>query len=285
MGAIFESAKIPTKYSLVHGVLRKLGATLRTHEDSIFLNQFLINFLGPLFYDLILPATITIPSIQDSSSISENIHLSSVLKFCCFVYLDTIEYDGTEDIFEAMAFVDRFEVCELQEHCLSHLTHFMERRGNVCSPLDRRFRGNHKRLCDQALMFIGGRMPFYFNEAELDLLPSVVLETVLDYNYLDWSEFELTERVISWLRSRWGAARRSSKRNCFSATQFLLLIAGILLCSNTVTRITVVHRVELTSWSMLWTTAHTLQCSFGNATQCFNWTLSIFYIVLYCKDL
>lgn len=246
---------IPAKYSSI------VSQLLASCEQSPFATQFLNNLMGPVFYELTMMA---MPSedlqSQKSSDGGENevassqVHLNTIVKFLCFVYMESaLQYESTEDVFETLTFCDQFEVAELQEYCTASLKSVAEnihRRGVS----QNRLLG--KRICDYLVLFLGGRIPFYFNEAELTLLHSVLIETLLDLCYARRSEFDMAQEGILWVQrklmipqskpidsailhplvmvanNRLGPVAK--KKNCHIAP-LLILVNLLVICSGGVT--------------------------------------------------
>lgn len=201
MGAFLGiSAGTPDKSSrrIVSQLLASCGAG--GGQPPPFAAKFVYNLMGPIFYELTMMA---MPSDTDAAGNAEvGFRLDTFLKFLCFVYLESaLQYEATEDVFDTLAFCDRFEVAELQEFCSESL-HSLAKEGKGTVAVSGKDRLVGKRLCDCILLFLGGRIPFYFNEEELTLLHSVLIETILDVTYAERSEFDLAESGIVWLQRK-----------------------------------------------------------------------------------
>lgn len=203
---------IPTKYSqIVSQLLAGCG------DPTPFAAKFVYNLMGPIFYELTMMAMLPsdhvaggLTSTEEDSGVA-GIKVDSILKFLCFLYLESaVQYEATEDVFDTLAFCDRYEVTELQEYCAMSLKSLTEhnrlllvsRGGQGMNESSQKDRMLGKRLCDCVLLFLGGRIPFYFNEEELTLLHSVLIETILDVTYANRSEFDLAESGIRWLQRK-----------------------------------------------------------------------------------
>lgn len=215
---------------------RAMSQMLAICEKSPFAAQFIYNLMGPVFFELM-----TMMAIQSSDNVQvtaaaavvaqqnreEGLKLSTVLKFLCFVYLESaLQYESTEDFFETLAFCcDQLEVVELQEYCSRSLTECCDKTKSV----SRAQRPLRKRICDYLVLFLGGRIPFYLNEKELTLLQSVLIETALDVFCGQQSEFDLTENGIKWMQEKVlkSAPKSQSKNKCnIVVINFLLILLG-----------------------------------------------------------
>lgn len=218
MGALLglSAPKTPAKYSSI------VAQLLASCEQSPFAAQFVYNLMGPIFYELTMMALPSEDQLQNQitkaaaaaagtiststgveSGISPDltgVNLATIVKFLCFVYMEsTLQYESTEDVFETLTFCDQFEVAELQEYCTSSLASLAE---NVHRRGTQRNRLLGKRICDYLVLFLGGRIPFYFDEAELTLLHSVLIETLLDLCYAERSEFDIAQEGVLWVQRR-----------------------------------------------------------------------------------
>lgn len=171
-------------------------------EKSPFAAQFVNNLMGPIFYELTMMALSSEEQQQlPSTSDQDGIRLDTLLKFLCFVYFESaLQYESTEDVFETLAFCGQFEVAELQEYCATSLKSFTENGYRHRSSAKDTLLG--KRIFDYLVLFLGGRIPFYFNEEELTLLHSVFIETILDVFYSQRSEFDIAQSGILWVQRK-----------------------------------------------------------------------------------
>lgn len=203
MGAFLGIFARTPKYS---SILSQLVASC---ENSPFAAQFVYNLLGPVFYELTMMA---LPSEDLQGSTPKDaaelmdpentnvIKMSTIIKFLCFVYLESaLQYESTEDVFETLTFCNQVEVVELQEFCATSLKSFADNPQGRGKPNNRLL---GKRICDYLVLFLGGRIPFYFNEEELTLLHSVFIETILDVFYTSHSEFDLAQSGIWWVQRK-----------------------------------------------------------------------------------
>lgn len=200
----------PAKYSPIASQL--LVATCDQSQLPL-VAQFLYNLMGPIFYELTMMTMMAVPSEQlmipnpiaaepDQVIEAKEFTLDTLIKFLCFVYFESALQSGiAEDVFDTLTFCDLYEVAELQEYCTDTLKSLTE-SSNQSSVTGSNGRFFGKRLCDCAMLFLGGRIPFYFYEEELTLLHSVLFETILDATYAQQSELDMAEKGILWLQRR-----------------------------------------------------------------------------------
>lgn len=284
---------IPAKYSSI------VSQLLASCEQSPFATQFVNNLMGPVFYELTMMAMpsedLQAQKISDGAEIevaSSQVHLNTIVKFLCFVYMESaFQYESTEDVFETLTFCDQFEVAELQEYCAVSLKSVAENihRRNVSQ---NRLLG--KRICDYLVLFLGGRIPFYFNEAELTLLHSVLIETLLDLCYARRSEFDMAQEGILWVQrklmipqskpiesatrhplvmvanTRLGSVA-TQKKNCHIAP-LLFLVNLLVICSSGVTVSSAVQYQCLLLVAGIWTWVVNLLRQQGQIVLLVYWT-------------
>lgn len=209
MGAFLGiSARTPAKR------LSIVAQLLASCEQSPFAAQFVYNLMGPIFYELTMMAlpseelqlnrttASTLGQSNCNPAEEQAVKVDTILKFLCFVYMESsLQYESTEDVFETLTFCDQFEVAELQDYCATSLKSFSDNCQGRRSTRDRLL---GKRICDYLVLFLGGRIPFYFNEEELTLLHSVFIETVLvlDVFCARHSEFDIAQSGILWVQRK-----------------------------------------------------------------------------------
>lgn len=206
MGAFLGiSARTPAKRTSI------VAQLLASCEQSPFAAQFVYNLMGPIFYELTMMAlpseelqlsrttASTLAQSNCDPAEEQTVKVDTILKFLCFVYMESsLQYESTEDVFETLTFCDQFEVAELQDYCATSLKSFADN----CQRRSTRERLLGKRICDYLVLFLGGRIPFYFNEEELTLLHSVFIETVLDVFCAHHSEFDMAQSGILWVQRK-----------------------------------------------------------------------------------
>lgn len=226
-------AKTPAKHS---SIVAKLLASC---EESPFVTQFVYNLMGPIFYELTMMALPSEKHQLMTSQSCERIEVATILKFWCFVYLESaLQYESTEDLFETLTFCGQYEVAELQEFCATSLKSFAENSHNRCIGSRDSKDVLGKRICDYLVLFLGGRIPFYFNEEELTLLHSVLIETFLDICCSRRSEFDIARSGLLWVQRKLmiQPLSKSPYRVTFEATsnnvQLFDLVNLRVVCSN-----------------------------------------------------